>query len=185
MLLQLSRYQKDIRNNIHPIKSFNYWGMHISAKINTKICTILIKLINFLIKTVYFLCDEKKKLFEIGVYHLSTDIMKKLNEYYPNLIIIKSKKIFNMNCDIYIPELKLGFLFRVARGTDNKIKQNILNKIKTCSDNNINLFVFDVDANGRFTKKKMLMLTYEIYARIEKQTYLNNCFLMKNFNQQI
>ena len=90
-----------------------------------------------------------------------------------------------MNCDIYIPELKLGFLFRVARGTDNKIKQNILNKIKTCSDNNINLFVFDVDANGRFTKKKMLMLTYEIYARIEKQTYLNNCFLMKNFNQQI
>ena len=53
MLLQLNRYQKDIRNNIHPIKCFTYWGVTISAKINRNVCNGLIKIINCLMFILY------------------------------------------------------------------------------------------------------------------------------------
>lgn len=182
MLLQLSRYQKDIRNNIHPIKGFNYWVMHFSAKLNTRICTILIELINILIKMVYFLCDEKKKLLKIGVYRLSTIIIGKLRIYYPDLEIVKSQKILGVFCDIYIPEYRLGFIFKVTYNNEMKIKQAILDKIRTCTNNDIKLYVFDIDQNDKFPKKKIMKLTYEIYGKIEKQIFLKNSFLMNNFN---
>jgi len=180
MLLQVNRYQKDISNNVHPIKCFNYWGVTISAKINRNICNSLIKIINSLMIILYSLCDKKKKILKIGVYGLTSKIVKKLNKQYPNLDIIKSKKTSNIYYDIFIPELNMGFIFKEIYN-DNGIKQEILNKIKTCKSNNINLYVFDTIEMGKIDKYAAQILTYEIAGQIEKQIFLNNSFLMNNF----
>lgn len=113
----------------------------------------------------YFLIDKEKRKRK----KLSQFICRELRKSTPDLTIKESEKnILNFTLDIYIASLKLGFIFRklYINPYDVEIKSGISKKINTCKENDIKLYVLDIDEFIGFDKTRILLCSNEILSKI-------------------
>jgi hypothetical protein len=94
-------------------------------------------------------------------------IIKELYKRMPDIIAIQSDdKINGIYFDIYIPSLKLGFIFKKLHNKDIISKEGVLKKIDMCNHNNIKLYVFDINEIGEYNNSRAIDYATEIMKKI-------------------
>lgn len=101
--------------------------------------------------------------------------MTELKKRLPDLLITQKDCITtDIVFDIYVPSLKIGFVFKKIYDCDLKIKHDVFNKINTCKQNGIKLYFFDINEFDVFNKKLGVKYTNEIHEKIIKENKIIN-----------
>lgn len=174
MLLQINKYQIDTLkdNDKIPVKcsncgdDFHVKKTEIIKAINLdkhhkfKYCSWFCRIENFFCDMIRIFSKKDKcplKFLMLGNKknilrkRLSLFIVKELNKRLPDLLVHSEKNIVGFKFDIYIPTLKLGFIFRKVHESSNDIiKKEILRKISVCNEKDIKLYIFDVNETDEF-----------------------------------
>jgi len=174
MLLQINKYQIDTLkdNDKIPIKCSNCGdefhikkskivkAIYLDKHYKFKYCSWFCGVENFFCEMIRIFTDKDKCPFKFSLLknkknifrkRLSLFIIKDLNKRLPDLLVQSDKNILGFKFDIYIPSMKLGFIFRkVYNSIDETIKKEISEKINICNENGIKLYVFDIDTIQEF-----------------------------------
>lgn len=192
MLLQIDKYQYNALKNDEfvPIKCNNcgknfHKKKHQVELVLTKnnhnkynFCSINCNIENFIWDIIRLFSNKEKCILRNIINNPITKgklikkrfsllIIKELHKRMPDIIVIQSDNKINGICyDIYIPSLKLGFVFKKLHNNDNNLKEGVLRKIDTCTQNNIKLYVFDTNEIGEYNSDRAYDYATEIMKKI-------------------
>jgi len=140
------------------------------CKFNYFISETASKYKEILLQSIPLFFHNNKMKRKIKKQKLHRFIVGELKKRLPNLIITqKEDEFLDINFDIYIPSLKIGFIIRKIYNNNLEIKHDIFNKINICKQNNINLYVLDINEFEVFNRKLGINYTNEIYNKIIKE----------------